>query len=352
MTETTPLAADMIAMEQQTPPRESDDWVDEYLDHNRFEKIYRDLVRHAARQLSLALGPRHGQRAVAAMLKSLAGPLREGEEGAAALRRMADGDISLIDDEVFDFDWHDIAAEFAHLFAYARSGEGRYDDPAESGREIAALLAHFRQLIADLGLRAALGDQQDYVFDALVAAEARWAIDHGNAVVPEGLAALACVKPKTIANLLAAREISTDGDGRIPATEALRYLDRKKDFLRSTWQNAAAGPPPPPTDGAKPLSDQVFVPVDGEGNAFLPTLMRRGRDGVRRFIVGTKAEPVFVEDYWDALDRLARMPVPRWRRAPASGTGGWSLVTAQEGWRRFARADLKREIKAEADRRD
>jgi len=40
--------------------------------------------------------------------------------------------------------------------------------------------------------------------------------------VPDGLAALAYVKPKTVANLLAAREFSMDFEGRIPAAEAMR----------------------------------------------------------------------------------------------------------------------------------
>jgi hypothetical protein len=173
-------------------------------------------------------------------------------------------------------------------------------------------------------------------------------------VAPGDLAALAEVKPKTIANLLAARELAADADGRIPAAEALRYLERREGFVRSTWQHPAL-PASSPTDPEAPLpAEQVFVPVDSDGTAFLPSVARRGRDGIPRYAIGAKNDPDYVEDYWEALDQLARMPTPRWRRPPVSGKGGWSLVSGQDGWRRFARADLERMVaatQAEGDER-
>ena len=56
------------------------------------------------------------------------------------------------------------------------------------------------------------------------------------------------------------------------------------------------------------------------------------------------ANPEYVEDYWEALARLARMPTPSWYRTNPDGQGGWGLITAQEGWRRFACADLERMV--------
>lgn len=102
--------------------------------------------------------------------------------------------------------------------------------------------------------------------------EARWAVDHGKSVAPDHLAALAGVKPKTIANLLAARESSTDADCRIPAAEALRYLERREGFVRSNWQYPMQPSMTPVTEGAEGLREQVFVPVDGDGNSFLPSV--------------------------------------------------------------------------------
>ena len=95
------------------------------------------------------------------------------------------------------------------------------------------------------------------------------------------------------------------------------------------------------------LAEQIFVPIDDDGGPFLPSMARRGRDGQSRYIIGDKSAPRYVEDYWEALAELATMSAPRWRRPP-TGTGGWSLVTAQDGWRRFARADLQRMVDAVA----
>ena len=175
-------------------------------------------------------------------------------------------------------------------------------------------------------------------------------MDHGRPVAPDDLAALAGVKPKTLANLVAGKQLPTDADGRVPAAEALRYVERRKNFVRSTWHEPPDDVPPAGgADKERPLPEQVFVPVDGDGNPFLPSLARRGRDGRPRYAVGAKAEPEYVDDYWEALDRLGRMPTPRWRRPNASGRGGWGLVSAQEGWRRFPRADLQRMVDAARD---
>jgi hypothetical protein len=245
-----------------------------------------------------------------------------------------------------DIDWQDIAGEFAHLFAFARYGYGRHVEPEASHAEIEALVVHFRDVVADPGIRTAAGEHFMWLSDTLAAAEARWALDHGRSAAPDDLAALAGVKPKTVANLLASRELPADVDGRVPAAEALRYLERREGFVRSNWQYGVerAGSSGDTEPGS--LAEQVFVPVDSDGTPFLPSIARRGRDGVSRYAIGAKGDPEYVEDYWEALDRLSRMPTPRWRRPPISGRGGWSLVSGQEGWRRFPRTDLERMVEA------
>jgi hypothetical protein len=322
----------------------SEAWLDDYLDRHAptAERLQRTFARHALAQLRLALGPRHGQRAAAQVLAILAtAPLDE-----ATRDRIVAGDVSLLQDDSLDIDWPDLSTELAHLFAYARYGYGQHLDPDASRAELEALLAHLRQVAANAGLRAAAGPDFDWLAETMAAAEARWALDHGRPVAPDELAALAGVRPKTIANLLAARELTTEAEGRIPAAAALRYLERRDGFVRSTWQH----PTLPAASLADPeaplLAEQVFVPVDSDDTPFLPSVARRGRDGILRYAIGAKNDPDYVEDYWEALDRLARMPTPRWRRPPASGKGGWSLVSGQEGWRRYARADLERMVAA------
>lgn len=262
------------------------------------------------------------------------------------MRRIEEGDLSLLSDFDYDIDWQDISADFAHLFAYARYGSGYHTDPEVSRATIEEVLDHFRLAAADPGVRAAAGKYFDWIRDLQASGEARWALDHGRSVAPDDLAALAEVKSKTIANLLAARELANGPDGRIPAAEALRYLERRGSFIRSNWQYPVSMTATPADPEPSTLSEQVFVPVDGEGNPFLPSIARRGGDGVARYAIGAKSDPEYVEDYWQALDRLAHMPTPRWRRPPPSGKGGWSLVSGQEGWRRFPRGDLEQMIEA------
>lgn len=326
-----------------TAQDQTEDWVDHYLAHVPFEDLYRDLFVHIATELSLFVGHRLGQELVAILLEKL---IRTFSCWDDTLRERVDaGDLSLLRDFEIDFDWQEIAADFAHLFAFARYGYGRHIDPANSRAEIQQLLAHFKEVVAVPGIRAAAGDNFAWLEETYLAADARWEIDHGRSVTPEGLAVLAGLRSKTIANLLAAREITIDSEGRIPAAEAQRYLERRKDFHRSTWQEPVESNQPSSAE-PPPLGEQVFVPLDSDGNPFLPSLARRGRDGVARYTVGPKSEPEFVEDYWEALELLARMAIPRWRRPPVAGKGGWSLVSGQEGWRRFPRADLQRMIEA------
>jgi len=321
--------------------QEGEGWVYDYTERAPFNDLYVALTTHALTQLQLTLGPRYGRSAVSDVLKIILGTGGDNRRDDV-IRRIDEGDLSLLSDDL-DIDWLDISAEFAHLFAYARYGYGRHIDPEDSRAEIEEILGHFRLAAADSGVRAAAGKHFEWIRDLLAAAEARWAIDHGRSVVPDDLAALAEVKLKTIANLLAARELASDSDGRIPAAEALRYLERRGNFIRSNWQYPVRDVRSPE---APELSEQVFIPMDREGNPFLPSIARRGRDGVARYAIGAKSDPEYVEDYWEALDRLARMPTPRWRRAPPSGKGGWSLVSGQEGWRRFPRADVERMVEA------
>ncbi len=341
----TKLDSDLSDEDKERAIQEGKGWVDDYMERAPFEELYVALTTHALTQLRLALGPRYGRSAVSDVLKIILGTGGDTDRDDV-VGRIKKGDLSLISNFDLDIDWQDISAEFAHLFAYARYGYGRHLNPEKSGAEIEEILEHFRLAAADPGVRAAAGEHFEWIRDLLAAAEARWAIDHGRSVVPDDLAALAEVKPKTVANLLAARELASDPDGRIPAAEALRYLERRGNFIRSNWQYPVGEAATPEAPEPSALSEQVFVPVDSEGNPFLPSIARRGRDGVARYAIGAKSDPEYVEDFWDALDRLARMPTPRWRRPPPSGKGGWSLVSGQEGWRRFGRADLERMVQA------
>lgn len=331
------------------PTGAGSEWVDQFLNEVPAESIGRDLIRHAIRQARLALGPRYSRQAVAGILRATQpGPSHRDPDMTQAEidRRVAEGDDTLLDDDRVEIDWLDITAEHAHLFGYALYGDGPSSRPEESRQRIEAAISRYRQLADDASARAAVGENLRWITDLLAAAEARWALDHDQPVPPVGLAALAGVKPKTMANLLAARELATDARGHVLPDEARGYLLGRESFIPSSWREEPE-PPELVMRLAEPArGEQVFVPVDAENRPFLPDLARHGRDGVMRYAIGPKDAPDFVEDYWEALHRLSLMETPRWRRPPATGKGGWSLVSAQEGWRRFPRAELERMVAA------
>ena len=147
-------------------------------------------------------------------------------------------------------------------------------DPEDSRVDIERIILHFRRLVADPGVRAIVSSGFEWFSDTLAAAEARWGIDNGRSVMPDTLAALAGVKPKTLANLIAAGHLGTDGSGHISAAEALQYLSKRKGFIQSSWQIENSMPTTILEDTS--LQEQVFIPVDADGGPFLPSLARRG----------------------------------------------------------------------------
>lgn len=325
-------------------------WDDQYLATVPIEDLIIALVEHALRQLQLVFGPRYGKEAAAAAVRSVGSLIDESPRDDFSFVRQSD--VPLFHLDIKNFDFREFTAEFGHLFRFARYGEAPYSQHGcDEAAMIEQLLCHFRKVAADPSLRAAGGENFLWVIETTAAAQARWALDHGLAVRPDDLAALAAVEPKTIANLLASRELTAGPDGGILAAGAMRFLERCENFKYSTWRDAAAAKesedtPNEAKEGDAVLAEQVFVPVDSNDQPFLPYLARAGRDGVPRYIIGTKAEPEYVEDYWEALARLASMSIPGWQRPPAYGYGGWSLVTAQAGWQRFARLDIQRMINA------
>lgn len=325
------------------------EWTDTYLRMVQFEPIYRGLTRFACSQLETVLG-RYGTGAACAVLRAL--PLQQAQMPAEVEANLAARDWRAVmeydrtEEEIFD--WQEIGADLAHAYAYVRNGEAPGRNPDEARQQLDALLRRLRALSASFspGLRQEVGPPLADVAELHDAGEARWAMDNGKPVDPAHLAALAVVKPKTLANLIASRQLATDADGKVPAAVALEYCKRRKEFVPSWWQtwqdpafDATAAPAASPV-----LDEQVFVPVDADGLPFLPDLARPSRDGTPQYAIGEKANPEYVVDYWEALSRLARMPVPRWRRPNAQRN--WGLVSAQDSWRRYSKADLERMVLA------
>lgn len=169
----------------------------------------------------------------------------------------------------------------------------------------------------------------------ILAAEGRLALDMGAALSIEQFSALARLGLRTAKNLLmpsSAHRLRTDEEGRIPATEALGWLEKRDDFRTSIWREHR---PAPRADSAQTdLTEEIlFVPVAKDGSCFDPvTCCRAGS-----YTVGAKGDERSFRDYRAAMDALKVMNVPRWRRP--NDKGNWGIVRSDgERWlRRTAR---------------
>lgn len=90
------------------------------------------------------------------------------------------------------------------------------------------------------------------------------------------------------------------------------------------------------TEPADAIDDFVFVPVARDGTWFGPDCRASGR-----FTIGAKGGEEKYSDYFAALEALARMHPPRWRRPNANGIPG--IVTGIH-FDRVRRIDLERAL--------
>lgn len=185
------------------------------------------------------------------------------------------------------------------------------------------------------------------------AARARLAYDKGEALTVAELAALSGVSMKRLQNAIYSKtdEAPLVGrNGRISVESAKAWLDAR-DYRPSIWQAVERLQPLTPDWGeAIPyesysteslLADHVFIPVANDGSEFRPDqCWRRGKgDGADGYVVGPKGAEKKIADFFAALDLLARMETPRWRR-PNPESGNWGIVTGQS-WRRVTRESLE-----------
>jgi hypothetical protein len=169
----------------------------------------------------------------------------------------------------------------------------------------------------------------------ITAAVGRWKLDYAHeGLTPDELAALARVSRKSVMNLIAPGKSGTlqkDSDDKITIESARRWLLARPDFRPSIMQPASSLPKSESSSIVEPL----FVPVAGDGSWFSPG-DRHQRD--QNYYVGNGNDERKFDDYWTALDFLARAASPRWRYADT--TGRWRIKTAT-GWERKARQDVQ-----------
>jgi hypothetical protein len=154
-------------------------------------------------------------------------------------------------------------------------------------------------------------------------ARARWNLDHGDGLDPEGLALLGGVKLSRIRNMMSGYtpELPKDTMGLIANEAARSWLEKRDCFLPTV---VAAGESF--TEVQSPTIVPVFVPVARDGSMFTPDLMRNGG-----YQIGDKGAEEKIANYHEALSRLQAMPTAKWRRP--NENDNWGIVAAIE-WRR------------------
>ena len=81
------------------------------------------------------------------------------------------------------------------------------------------------------------------------------------------------------------------------------------------------------------IADPIFVPEAADGSRFLPDLRQ-----ATGFQIGPKGDERMIEDYEEALEELAHMKKPAWRR-PSPTSNIRSVITGIR-WVRIDRSTL------------
>lgn len=165
-------------------------------------------------------------------------------------------------------------------------------------------------------------------------ARARLKVDTGERLTLADIALLLDVREATVVTNAHRKNFPTvEDDNRRYAepSEVLPWM--LKQGYRPTRR------PGPDSARVEPASEDggiVFVPVARDGTWFGPQCRSGGR-----FTIGAKGEEVKYTDYFEALDALAKMSTPRWRRPNQQGNFG---IVSGVRFDRKRRADLECEL--------
>ena len=161
-------------------------------------------------------------------------------------------------------------------------------------------------------------------------ASSRLAIDFGEGEVDiASLSILGSVSEGRIRNILS----ETDGPlergvlGGVKGLSAAAWLQKKKTFLASIWQDDKERNTEVVDDMPISADAVYFVPVARDGSMFTPDLSRDGS-----YQIGARGAEEKISDYEEALSRLNSMAVPRWRRPNENNL--WGIVSGVT-WQRI-----------------
>lgn len=251
--------------------------------------------------------------------------------------------------EVLWTGYHPAMYLFRRLETYGIRGYHHYSDAAEAGKS--AVLSHELELatqfcesipanwleLSETGGKGAFGR-------ILQAAQARYALDAGKDLTVDQVTILAGVNRRSVQNALSKQgeaglrtlvDADFPNERRVPNSEARRWLGDRRGFQPTRPWPVEGEEEAQPVDITEP-TEYVFVPVAEDMSAFRPQLGRKAG-----YQIGPKGEERVVEDYFEALERLQAMRVPRWRRP--NEKGNWGIVTGTH-WHRVPLPEVLSEL--------
>jgi hypothetical protein len=287
------------------------------------------LVEKAGDYLSMVVGDAAASRGMIRLLAPVGLSIGEFDAETADWRDVLNEAMP----DIYDI-WP-IAKQLNEVAAYAVYGVLLRDDLDAEHREdyLRELVSNAVQFIetSPISQWKLTERPQDIQLTRLVKlAENRAALDIGESVDPASLAEFGGVSEGRVRNMMSGsdRKFGNEG-GRIPATDALAWLQGRPEFFDSIWnQNKDDEELPVISDG----DDVFFLPVGRDGTPFHPGLVRGGS-----YSIGIKGSEDHITSFSDALGQLQRMPLPSWRRP--NEVGNWGIIRAAE-WKRFTSAEL------------
>lgn len=238
--------------------------------------------------------------------------------------------------------YHDVVCLFRRMEQYGVQGQYHYMDDenpsnSEALRTDLQLAYEFHEQIPANWLELTETGGKGQLGAILHAAQARYALDTGKDLTIGQVVVLSRMNRRSVLNALSGNNETKlrSIDGIIPHAEALRWLSARRSFVPTSRfsptqnpfddnENEIVGPEVP--------LDYVFIPQASDGSQFRP---EHRRD--QGYQIGAKGDQTYVQDYFEALEHLHSMPVPRWRRP--NEQGNWGIVTAQ-AWIRVPRGEV------------
>lgn len=260
-----------------------------------------DLVKAGGLYLAKIVGEKAVAAAMVPIVETLDHPPFEPRDWAEALDESASDAFSswLIGEQL-----HELAAYAEYGIVLGNRDAGQREE------HLKTLIASAEAFLAESPLRHwNVGPEGETELEKLVRqATNRWALDHKEPIEPKALATFGGLAERSIRNMMAgAGRVFSQKYGRIPAHEALAWLDTRESFWNSIWREQPEQDHL--RDSESPIASPVFVPVARDGSVFHPGIHRNDR-----FTVGPKGDERQFTDFYQALEELQKMPVPYWRR--------------------------------------